>query len=151
MVFFICEDQTCPKACWCKRFTYKNKIPPAKHGGPDYPYVDSAHCLDNGYLKYYKNKAREIYERDYPDGSGDDESEQEEHENNNRESRVREDDEADQGASGSVRQDDIAERVESLMQDCVLQLQCSGDRRSYIESFVRAYDDFCRDLKQRRP
>lgn len=120
-------------------------------GKAEYPYVDSSLCMKTGYTRYHKNKAREIYERDYPDGSRDDESEQEEHENNNRESGVREDDEADQGAPRSISPDDVAARVESLMQDCILQLQCSGDRRSYLESFVRAYDDFCRDLKQRRP
>lgn len=120
-------------------------------GKAEYPYVDSSSCMKTGYTMYHKNKAREIYERDYPDGSRDDESEQEEHENNNRESGMREDDEADQGAPRSISPDDVAARVESLMQDRVLQLQCCGDRRSYLESFVRAYDDFCRDLKQRRP
>lgn len=120
-------------------------------GKAEYPYVDSSSCMKTGYTMYHKNKAREIYERDYPDGSRDDESEQEEYENNNRESGMREDDEADQGAPRSISPDDVAARVESLMQDRVLQLQCCGDRRSYLESFVRAYDDFCRDLKQRRP
>lgn len=120
-------------------------------GKAEYPYVDSSSCMKTGYTMYHKNKAREIYERDYPDGSRDDESEQEEHENNNRESGVWEDDEADQGAPRSISPDDVAARVESLMQDRVLQLQRCGDRRSYLESFVRAYDDFCRDLKQRRP
>lgn len=150
MVFSICGDATCPKACWCKRFTYKNKLAPDMLGTGGYPYVISSACMNTGYTMYHKNKAREIYERDYPDGSRDDESEQEEHENNNRESGMREDDEADQGTPRSIPPDDVAARVESLMQDCVLQLQCSGDRRSYIESFVRAYDDFCRDIKQGR-
>ena len=89
-------------------------------------------CSPGNNFKYYvRNKAREIYERDYPEKAFkvyNDESNRGEHSDNNRESGVWEDNEAD-----TEIERDMPER-DTSGQDRVLQLQRSGDRGSDRQS-----------------
>lgn len=118
-MFKLCTNAGCVFSCWCKRFTYNNKV---VGNSPDFPR-NFFNC--NGEY-YVMNKAREIYERDNPDDSIYGELERVKHKNNNRKSGMRKDDNTDQG-TGEGSQDDTSS------QDSVLQLQRSSDRGSYIE------------------
>lgn len=119
-MFTLCSNAACAYAGWCKRFTYKISYPSSVDNG--YP-VKHFQC---GYGEMYmKNKAREIYERDNPDDDIYEQFERLQHEDNNRESRLREDDDSDQGV-----EEHIADWGGVSDPDSVLQLQCGGDRRS---------------------
>ena len=88
-----CNNANCPRASWCKGFTYKWKP------GTQREYLICS--SENNWLYYTKNKAREIYERDNPnDILRNEELNQQEHQDNNRESRMREDHEADTRTGG---------------------------------------------------
>lgn len=89
MIWHKCTNAGCSRAGWCKRISYTS--------GDD-TYRDFE-CGDyNGWPHYVRNKAREIYERDY---NATEEFNQTEYEDNNRESGVREDDNADSGIRAS--------------------------------------------------
>ncbi len=118
-MFELCTNAGCVFSCWCKRFTYNNKV---QGNSPDFPR-NFFNC--NGEY-YVMNKAREIYERDNPNDSIDEELERVKYKNNNRKSRMREDDNPDQ-RTGEGSQDDTSS------QDSVLQLQRRSDRRSNNE------------------
>lgn len=60
MTFMLCSNVECPRACWCKRFTLHREIPKGRD------YIE--HPAGSGFSCYVKNKAREIWERDYPEG-----------------------------------------------------------------------------------
>lgn len=128
-MFTLCDNGGCPRACWCKRFTYKNKVPDelkTRLGG--YPVYDFD-GPNEGYSCYIRNKAREIYERDYNDTTfADEKSDEREYTDNNRESGMREDDDADIEAERSVSSGD------SSAQDSLLQLHKCSYRRSDTKS-----------------
>ena len=133
-MFELCTNEMCDKACWCKRFTYTKYVPEEERS-----FIDSSElCTAEHNYRYYKpNKAREIYERDHRDGRYNDESEQEEYKNYNRESGMREDHETD------IRTTETVPRWDTSGEDCILQLQCGGDRRSSIKSF-ESFEDIYR-------
>ena len=128
-MFTLCDNGGCPRACWCKRFTYKNKVPDelkTRLGG--YPIYDFD-GPNQDYTCYVRNKAREIYERDYNDTTfADEKSDEREHTDNNREPGVREDDDSDIEAEGSVSSGD------SSAQDSLLQFHKCSYRRSDTKS-----------------
>ena len=128
-MFTLCDNGGCPRACWCKRFTYKNKVPDelkTRLGG--YPVYDFD-GPNQDYACYVRNKAREIYERDYNDTTfADEKSDERKHTDNNRESGMREDDDPDIEAEGSVSSGD------SSAQDSLLQLHKCSYRRSDTKS-----------------
>lgn len=102
-MFMICNNGDCPRAGWCKRFTYRSK-----DKSTPYPSYNLNECPRENYTFYVKNKAREIYERENPNdtfdqSSNNEEPVQREHSNNNRESRMREDDEIDHGIEEHLR------------------------------------------------
>lgn len=133
-MFELCDNEMCDRACWCKRFTYKKNIPEEERS-----FINGFELCtaEHNYQYYRPNKAREIYERDHRDGRYNDESEQEEYENHNRESGMREDNKTDIGITA------IVPRWDTSGEDCILQLQCGGDRRSSIKSF-ESFEDLYR-------
>lgn len=92
-----CSNDSCPRAGWCKRITYK-------YEGVRRPESYYFECSSaNEYCFYRQNKAREIYERTNPDDAfRDDESKQKEYRDHYRESGVRENDDADSAFNGSA-------------------------------------------------
>lgn len=88
MTAYPCNNANCPRASWCKGFTYK---------WPSEVTREYRLCsASDNWLYYTKNKAREIYERDNPDDIlRNEEPDGQEHSDNNRESGVWENDEAD--------------------------------------------------------
>ena len=85
----LCTNESCARAGWCKRFTYKKYI-----RDREYPFAFFSCSSADNFRYYVRNKAREIYERENPDDAYRDEKpESEEHPDNNRESRMREDNE----------------------------------------------------------
>lgn len=119
-MFTLCDNAACAYAGWCKRFTYKISYPSAVDNG--YP-VKHFRCNIGEW--YMKNKAREIYERDNPDDDIYEQFKRFQHEDHNWESRLWEDDDSDQGV-----EEHTTDWGGVSDPDSVLQLQCSGDRRS---------------------
>lgn len=119
-MFILCNNAACAYAGWCKRFTYKISYPSVVDNGYPVEHFDCSvgEC-------YMKNKAREIYERDNPDDNIYEQFKRLQHKDNNWESRVREDDDSDQGV-----EEHTADWGGVSDPDSVLQLQCGGDRRS---------------------
>lgn len=142
MTFTLCRNGCCDRAGWCKRITY----PVTPDREPERVFFDCS--PDNRYAFYVRNKAREIYERDYPNESfslKDDKSDSQENENNNREPGMREDNETDPTTEQSVSEGS------ALGPGRLLQFQCSGDRRSDIESdplLTEFYDSIARQLRE---
>lgn len=92
-MFFVCHNATCPRAGWCKRFSYAPKVMHDKQGYPPLNPEAQASCPEIEYEYYVRNKAREIYEREHPNESfNTEEPEQREHTDSNREPGVREND-----------------------------------------------------------
>lgn len=140
----LCNNEMCDRACWCKRFTYKNQVPEREQS-----FFDSFTCCtaEHNYQYYKPNKAREIYERDHKNGRYNVEPEQEEYEDNNREPGMRKNHEADIGTTETVSGGDTSG------EDSILQLQRGGDRGSSIksfESFEDLYHYIINDLKTRK-
>lgn len=100
-MFLKCSNTCCPRAGWCKRVTYKPSSEPYKE-----VFME---CSDeDGWANYKQNKAREIYERDYPERRYNDRvyipsSEQEEHARSDREPGMRQD-----NVSGEETQRNVA-------------------------------------------
>lgn len=109
MVWNKCTNAGCSRAGWCKRISYTT--------GDD-KYNDFECGDHNGWPYYVRNKAREIYERDY---NATEEFNQTEHSNNNRESGVREDNNPDPGAraSSEERYTIESDRVLQLLRGCI--------------------------------
>lgn len=130
-MFILCKNVDCPRACWCKRFTYRNKVDP---NDSDYP-VEWFTCNETSiYNAYVKNKARQIYERDFPDAAHQyDESDEQQYTNNNRQSWMRKNNNPDKRTVNNS-----STWTNSATSDSVLQLQRSSDRRSDNE--VSIYD-----------
>lgn len=109
MVWNKCTNSGCSRAGWCKRISYTT--------GDD-KYNDFE-CGDyNGWPYYVRNKAREIYERDY---NATEEFNQTEYTNNNRESGVREDNNPDIGTrtSSEERYTIESDRLLQLLRGCI--------------------------------
>ena len=131
MGFTLCTNGSCPKACWCKRFTYNM----GERRGPrdTYTYADfSEKCNPtNEYQYYVRNKAREIYERENINDTPDDEEfDTEEYEDYNREPGVREDDQT------YSRAKEILESRHESLKNCILQFLDICHRRGIDPSDV---------------
>lgn len=123
--FTLCRNGNCSRSGWCKRMTYP--VPPDRD-----PEREFFRCSPENNFKYYvRNKAREIYERDYPEKAfkvNNDKLNRGEHSDNNRESGVWEDNEADTEIERDMPEGN------PFGQDWVLQLQRSSDRGSDSQS-----------------
>lgn len=64
MGFTLCSNAHCIRACWCKRFTYKQRLQEAV---TLYKTMHFNCNEEDGYPAYRKNKAREHYEKEHPD------------------------------------------------------------------------------------
>lgn len=146
-MFNICDNSTCPRSSWCKRFTIGFKE--ATYKDPEnYPRHMWITCPEEGYPLYTKNKAREIYEREHPDDilkpyeksdkpkreTTHREPESGEHQDNNRESRMRENDQIIEGVEQHMRDWGGATDPDSVLQ--FLQSRYSRGRGSIPSYFV---------------
>lgn len=133
-MFTLCTNGTCPRAGWCKRFTYSSKLTDAERD-------KWASCFftcepSSNWFAYKRNKAREIYERENPNASFEyEQPNTKKYPNNNRESGVRENNETNIGVAEAILERDTSRR------NSVLQLQRSGDRRSDTESTMFFAED----------
>lgn len=123
-MFTLCQNATCVRAGWCKRFTYATKLTEEEYEKWPKKFIECSN--KDQWAGYKRNKAREVYERENPDDRFDNEqSNQEEYAFNNWEPGMREND------TTNIRIEEIIPEGNTLGRNSVLQLQRGSHRRSY--------------------